>query len=104
MIIQHIVHGFLIVVVVFFGLPAIFALAASNIAGGKTSSSLSLRFLSKSLRIIMHGFESLSDAIATGFAVQYPENQGWLKPVLKHALVALFVFGSLYLVSILTSR
>jgi hypothetical protein len=104
MIVQHIVHGFLIVVVVFFGLPAVFSLASSTMAGGKASSSLSLRFLSKGLRIIMHGLATLSDAIASGIAEQYPENESWLKPLLKHTFVALFAFGSLYLVSILTGR
>jgi hypothetical protein len=102
MIVQHIIHGFLIIVVVFFGLPAIYSFAASTLAGSRTSSSLSIRFLYRGLHIIVRALASLSDAIASGIAGQYPEKEAWLKPLLKQGFTALFVFGSLYLVSILT--
>lgn len=103
MFIQHVLHGFLIAIVVFFGLPAILSLATSTMAGGKFSFSLSLRFISKALRIIMHSLASTADAIATQLSEQCPEQASWLKPVLKQSFVAVFVLGSLYLISILTT-
>lgn len=102
MIIQHIVHGFLIVVVVFFGLPAVYSFAVSTLTGSRTSSSLAIRFLYKGLHIIVRAITSLSDAIASGISEQYPERETWLKPLLRQAFSTLFVFGSLYLISVLT--
>lgn len=102
MILQHIIHGFLIIVVVFFGLPAIYAFAVGTLTGSRTSSSLSIRFLYKGLHIIVRALTSLSDAIASGIAQHYPESESWLKPLLKQTFTTLFVFGSLYLISILT--
>jgi hypothetical protein len=104
MFIQHILHGFLIVLIVFFGLPALFSLAISTMSAGRASSSLSLRFISKGLHSLLHGLSLLSEAIATGIVEQFPEKEAWLKPLLQRSFTTLFVLGSFYLVSILTSR
>ena len=104
MVIQHVLHGFLIIIVVFFGLPAILSLATSTMAGGKFSISLSLRFISKAMRIMLHSLAATADAIASQLSERYPEQESWLKPVLKDSFVAVFVLGTLYLVSILTNR
>ena len=45
MIIQHIVHGLLILTTVFFSLPAILAVALNIMSGGKSESAMALRLI-----------------------------------------------------------
>ncbi len=104
MFIEHVVHGLLIVVVVFFGMPALFSLAFSTMSGTRTSSGLSIRYLAKGMHVMFQVIAQFSDAIADGIADQFPEQPTWLKPVLKKVITTLFIFGELYLTSVLTGN
>jgi hypothetical protein len=102
MLVQHIVHGLLVLIVVFFGLPAILSLAIGTITGSRSTYSMAERLITKGIHTIFRGLSVVAEALAATIAAQYPE-QTWLLGVLKPTITALFALSGLFLLSILTS-
>src|SRR5579872_5814954 len=89
--VDHIIHGLLLLILIIFGLPVLISLAMGLIGTGKANFKAASHIVVTSLHVIICAIDEMAEALAKLLVKRYPKQKTILQPLIKHALIAVFV-------------
>jgi hypothetical protein len=89
--IDHILHGLILLLVIVFGLPVIISLAMGLIGTGKANFKAASHVMITTLHVVVSVFEDMAEQLAKVLVKRYTKQKKILEPIIKHVLMAIFV-------------
>ncbi len=97
--IDHVIHGLMLLLIVVFGLPVIISLAMGLISNGKANFKAASHIMIVSLKVVVCALEDMAEGLAKILVKRYPKQKKILEPIIKSVLIGVFVFALLTLLS-----
>ena len=93
--IDHIIRGLMLLIIIVFGLPVLISLAMGLIGTGKANFKAASHIMIASLKVAVCVLEDMADEMAKILVKRYPKQKKILQPIIKYALIGVFVLALL---------